>query len=60
MKVFRFYDSCCGWDCIEHLIILADTKEVAIELAEESKFNYTDIFEYGNKPQIIHEDYKWG
>lgn len=60
MKVFRFYDSCCDYDCIQHVIILANNKDEAIKIAKENEFDYTDIFEYENKPQVIHEDYRHG
>lgn len=60
MKIFRFYDSCCDWDSIEHLIIMAANEDEAIKIAESEKFDYTDIFEYSDKTQIIHKDYKWG
>lgn len=60
MKIFRFYDSCCDFDCIEHMVIMAGSKDDAIKIAEQNRFDYTDIFEYENKPQIIHEDHRWG
>lgn len=62
MKIFRFYDSCCDWDAPEHIVIMADSKEEAIKIVNQQRFdfNYTDIFEYENKPQVIHIDYMWG
>ena len=41
---------------------MADSKEEAIKIVNQQRFdfNYTDIFEYENKPQVIHIDYMWG